>query len=195
MRTVTSPVGRRINSARGKSARGNSVPGNSVQHGFSYIMVMVAVMVMGISAGAGITLVSREVQADREQELLFRGMAYREAIGRYYRQTKSYPPTLAALVSDPLPGKRYMRSLYPDPMKREPMEVDKGGAEKGGPENQGWQLVRGTDGGIIGVASRSKATPLKQANFPEGYEKFADAQTYSEWIFSVSPTPSPPVKK
>ena len=175
MRTVTSPVGRRINSARGKSA-----PGNSVQLGFSYIMVMVAVMVMGISAGAGITLVSREVQADREQELLFRGTAYREAIGRYYRQTKSFPPTLAALDSDPLPGKRYMRNLYSDPMAGEKGE---------------WQLFKGSEGGIIGIASRSKATPLKQANFPEGYEKFADAQTYSEWIFSVSPTPPPPVKK
>ena len=138
-------------------------------------MVMVAVLVVGLTAGTGITLASREVQADREKELLFRGMAYREAIRRYYHagQMKSYPRTLNALVMDPrFPGRRYLRALYRDPM---------------GGETGEWQLIRGADGGIIGVASRSKEQPLKKANFPAGYEKFADAHTYSEWIFDYLP--------
>lgn len=146
-------------------------------------MMMVAVLIVGFTAGVGITVVSREVQADREMELLFRGMAYREAIRRYYQagQVKSYPPSLDSLVLDTrFPGKRYLRDLYRDPM----------GGEKGE-----WQLVRGADGGITGVASRSKAVPLKQANFPEGYEKFAHAQTYSEWTFNYAPIAIPSKKK
>src|SRR3972149_11348649 len=92
---------------------------NKTQSGFTYIMMMVAVMIVGITAGMGVKLVSREVQADRETELLFRGMAYRDAIRRYYQagQVKSYPRTLNALVMDPrFPGMRYLRDLYRDPM-------------------------------------------------------------------------------
>jgi type II secretory pathway pseudopilin PulG len=158
--------------------------GNELQHGFTYIMMMVAVMVVGLAAGVGITLVSREVQADREKELLFRGMAYRDAIRRYYQAGQglnSYPLSLEALLMDPrFPGKRYLRALYQDPM----------GGTKGD-----WQLIRGVDGGIIGVASRSKAVPFKQENFPAGYENFADAQAYSEWIFSYTPTNNLRTKK
>ena len=152
---------------------------NKTQSGFTYIMMMVAVMIVGITAGMGVKLVSREVQADRETELLFRGMAYRDAIRRYYQagQVKSYPRTLNALVMDPrFPGMRYLRDLYRDPM----------GGEQGE-----WQLLRGADGGIIGVASRSKEHPFKQANFPQGYEQFADAKTYSEWTFTYIPQAIP----
>ena len=171
MRIVTLPVGLPANSPDTQLRR--------VQGGFTYIMMMVAVLIVGISAGMGVTLVSREVRADREMELLFRGMAYREAIRRYYQagQIKSYPRSLEALVMDPrFPGRRYLRDLYRDPMAGEKGE---------------WQLIRGADGGITGVASRSKAEPFKRANFPEGYEKFADAQTYSEWIFSYIPQAAP----
>lgn len=175
MRTVTSPAGRLL-----------SNPGTILrreQGGFTYVMMMVAVMVVSLTAGVGVTLISTEVRADRERELLFRGMAYREAIRRYYQAgqaIKSYPRTLDALVMDTrFPGRRYLRALYSDPMEGEKGE---------------WQLIRGTDGGITGVASRSKAVPLKQANFPEGYEKFADAQTYSEWTFSFTPQIQPSKK-
>ena len=166
MSTAMSPVGNRKNKR---------------QRGFTYIMMMVAVMIVGLAAGVGITLVSREVQADREMELLFRGMAYRTAIQHYYQTGQGYPRSLEALLRDPrYPGKRYLRVLYKDPM----------GGEKGE-----WQLIRGMDGGIIGVVSRSKATPFKQANFPEGYERFADAKTYAEWIFSYTPVNNSPGRK
>lgn len=155
MRIVTSTAGGAVNKAQG---------------GFTYILMLVAVAVVSLTAGLGVTLVSSEVQADREEELLFRGMAYREAIGRYHRQEKNYPPTLDALVSNPIPAKRYMRALYRDPM----------GGEK-------WQLILGAGGGIIGVASGSKVPPRKQAGFPEGYENLANARTYSEWAFIYKP--------
>ena len=162
MKIATSPVGQPINKLHG---------------GFTYIMVMVAAMVVSIMAGVGLTVVSREVQADREMELLFRGMAYREAIGRYYQVGKSYPPNLEALLLDSrFPStRRYLRTLYQDPMAGEKEE---------------WQQIKG-NGGIMGVFSSSKAVPLKQANFPKGYEKFAEAKTYSEWVFSYDPQVAP----
>ena len=72
--------------------------------------------------------------------------------------------------------RRYLRRVYPDPMT--------GSAE--------WGLVRGPNGGITGVQSRSTAQPLKKANFPKEYEAFAGAATYRDWVFAFAPPAGAP---
>jgi hypothetical protein len=54
-------------------------------------------------------------------------------------------------------------------------------------EKAEWLLIRAADGGISGVASQSKDEPLKQANFPKEFEKFAGAKSYAEWVFEYQP--------
>ena len=161
-------------------------------------MVLVAVVVVGILAEAATLLTSRMTQADREQELLFRGLAYKKAVESYYRAGGSYPRALDDLLKDPrTPGvKRHIRALYPDPFARG--------------DKKEWTIIRAPDGGIAGVASAKTDEPLKKANFPKGLEKFEQAKSYADWIFeyipsqfytspgSVSPTSpaaSPPVLK
>jgi type II secretory pathway pseudopilin PulG len=146
-------------------------------------MVLVAIVVVGILAGVANVATARVVQADREDELLFRGMAYRSAIQRYYAVAGRYPRTLDELLKDSRFAQRpYLRARYPDPM------ADRAQAS-GRDESGGWQLVRAGDGGIAGVASRSKRAPLKKANFPPGLECFDGAQRYAEWVFEYSPLP------
>jgi type II secretory pathway pseudopilin PulG len=153
------------------------------QRGFTYAMVLVAIVVVGILAGGANVATARVVQADREDELLFRGMAYRSAIQRYYAVAGRYPRTLDELLKDSRFAQRpYLRARYPDPM------ADRAQAS-GRDESGGWQLVRAGDGGIAGVASRSKRAPLKKANFPPGLESFDGAQRYAEWVFEYSPLP------
>jgi type II secretory pathway pseudopilin PulG len=153
------------------------------QRGFTYAMVLVAIVVVGILAGVANVATARVVQADREDELLFRGMAYRSAIQRYYAVAGRYPRTLDELLKDSRFAQRpYLRARYPDPM------ADRAQAS-GRDESGGWQLVRAGDGGIAGVASRSKRAPLKKANFPPGLESFDGAQRYAEWVFEYSPLP------
>ena len=151
--------------------------------GFSYIMVLAAVVVTGIMAEVATTLTSREVRANREAELLFRGMAYERAIESYYTAgegVKHLPRNLEDLVDDPrFPEKHHIRQLYPDPM--------------GIDEKKEWTLVRGPDGGIAGVVSQGKGEPNKQANFPPNYDKFMGAESYADWIFEYTP-PAPPPK-
>ncbi len=48
--------------------------------------------------------------------------------------------------------------------------------------------MRAPDGGIMGVYSLSKETPLKRAGFPDIYEAFALAATYREWQFLYTAT-------
>jgi type II secretory pathway pseudopilin PulG len=138
-------------------------------------MVLVAVIVLGILMEVATIHTSRAQQAEREAELLYRGMAYRNAIKSYYetgKPVKVYPKSLEDLVKDPRSAhKRHLRALYPDPMS-------KGKGE--------WLLIRAVDGGIAGVASMSKEAPIKTVNFPAGLEKLEGKKLYSEWVFEYA---------
>lgn len=91
------------------------------EKGYTYVMVLAAVVVLAIMAQTVYTLMSYEIKRDREKELLFRGMAYQRAIRDYYLytppgQTPSYPRQLEDLISDPrVIHQRYLRTLYTGP--------------------------------------------------------------------------------
>lgn len=149
------------------------------QPGFSYAMVLAAVVIVGIVIEAARVTTWRIVRADREAELLFRGQAYRNAIGSFYQSNGAFPRSLEDLPIDPRSAsKRHIRALYPDPM--------------GQGEKREWRLIQAAGGGISGVASASSEEPLKQANFPKEFEKFTGAKSYSEWVFEYTPAAKPP---
>lgn len=153
-----------------------STAGNPInkQRGFSYVLVLIAVVVTGIMLETAAEPASRRMQAEREQELLFRGMAYQKAIRNYYLANRRYPARLSDLVKDSgFVHRVYLRDLYADPMAA-------GGKGE-------WNLLRAIDGGIAGVASQSIATPMKQANFPQGLEHFNGATRYADWVFDYQP--------
>lgn len=146
----------------------------SNQRGFSYVMVLAAVIIVGIVIEAARVTTWRVLQTDREAELLFRGQAYRNAIKSYYQSNGAFPRSLEGLTKDPRSvSRRHLRGLYPDPM--------------GKGEKREWNIVRAADGGISGVASSSKDEPIKQVSFPRDFEKFAGAKSYEEWIFEYVP--------
>lgn len=111
---------------------------------------------------------------DKENELIFRGQAYVQAIKSYYEakpKHKIYPTNLDDLISDSrFVYKRHIRKLYKDPVT-----------------NDDWQEIKGIDGGIIGVMSTSTEQPLKQNNFPKGLEHFENSTKYSSWHFEYIP--------
>lgn len=144
--------------------------------GFTYVMVLVAIVVMGIFAEVATFYASQLRQMDREAELLFRGTAYRNAIKSYYesgKPIKSYPRSLNDLVKDPRTAHRsHLRMLYSDPF---------------GKKEDGWKLLHASDGGISGVSSKSTGKPIKTGNFQQGYEKFENASSYGGWAFEFVP--------
>jgi type II secretory pathway pseudopilin PulG len=149
--------------------------------GFTYVMVLAAVVIVGIVVEAAHVTTWRVMRVDREAELLFRGQAYSNAVKSFHQANGMFPRTLEDLVKDPRSssGKRHIRALYRDPMAKD--------------EKADWRLIRAIDGGIAGVASASGDEPLKQANFPPELLKFTGAKSYSEWLFEYVP-PTGPVK-
>lgn len=160
-------------------SRSNQRPGQ--QRGFTYLLILAALVIVGILAEVGVTLTSRVVQANNEQELLFRGQAYQAAIKSYYyaKAARRYPRSLEVLVKDPrFLHKRHIRQRYSDPV------------------GQGdWLLLKNGRGEITGISSSSQNKPLKQANFVEALKKFEGATSYREWIFEFSPPKKTKKKK
>lgn len=153
----------------------------SKQSGFTYVMVLAAVVIVGILVEAAHLSTWRALQADREAELLFRGMAYRRAIESFYRANGVYPRELEDLIKDPKANaRRHLRALYSDPM--------------GKGEKNPWVAVHAAGGGIAGVVSSSEGEPLKRANFPVGLERFGAAKSYQDWVFEYV-APRPPARR
>src|SRR5262249_9242669 len=90
--------------------------------GFTYLAMLAAVAVIGIGLAAAGEVWSQARQREREQELLFAGNQFRQAIALYERRTpggaRRYPEKLADLLLDkryPV-VQRYLRRIYADPM-------------------------------------------------------------------------------
>src|ERR1700730_14083940 len=147
--------------------------------GFTYIGLLIAVVILGIALSAVGTVWRTQAQREREQELLFIGRDFRAALAAYHRANRQYPQEINDLLEDkrwPEP-RHYLRRLYVDPMT--------GAAD--------WTILQadsvGIAGftGIVGIASSSKAVPLKKAGFSPGEEAFADAACYCDWKFVYVP--------
>src|SRR6202035_4207161 len=111
--------------------------------GFTYIGLLIAVVILGIGLSAVGTVWRTQAQREREQELLFIGREFKTAIAAYYRAGgHQFPQDVSDLLEDkrwPEP-RHFLRRLYADPMT---------GA-------QDWTIVRSDLlGGITGIASSS----------------------------------------
>ena len=174
-----SPPGARRFAATTARQRGEA--GTRTEGGFTYLGLIFAIAVMGgVLAAAGEVWHTAQTR-ERERELLFVGNQFRQAIGSYYESSpgavKRYPQALEDLLRDPRhPGvKRHLRKLYADPIS-------------GKPE---WGVVKGADGGIMGVHSLSEEQPLKTANFRDADRAFEGKTRYADWLFVYKPKPPP----
>ena len=168
-------------------------------NGFAYIALIVVIVIIGISLGAAGRYWSNVVLRDKEEELLFRGDQYRQAIELYYKAVPTapqYPSSIDDLLMDKrtATGRRHLRQRYKDPISGEDVVEIRNTITKR----------------IIGVNSPSDKQPLKQGGFPAIYSKklipiplqagfpgnandFEEKGKYSEWLFISTIIPAPPV--
>jgi len=150
--------------------------------GFTYLTALMIVMVMGVMLGVVGQSWKTIIQRDREEELLFRGRQYKDAITRWYAprpgQHIATPlRDLKDLLQDPrsVATVRYLRKLYTDPVS---------GKE--------WRIITDPNKGIQGVASASEAKPFKVSGFPDDLKELSDKTKYSDWVFMYTPPGAAP---
>ncbi|MBS0375955.1 MAG: type II secretion system protein [Proteobacteria bacterium] len=166
--------------------------------GFTYIGVLALIVLIGIFLAAAGQVTQTAMKHQREDDLLWAGRQYRDAIGRFAQHYRRFPRTLSELTgpgsssadaaadnqpvnADPVMF-RALRRLYRDPMTH---AAD-------------WATIPAPDGSIMGVASLSTGVPLKVAGFDDGEEDFEKAETYADWKFVYVPgikKPRPAVSK
>lgn len=147
----------------------------SPAHGFTYVGLMIVVALISLLATASVQFGAVYQRRQAEDQLLFVGLQYKQAIRSYFEATPvgavaTPPARLEDLLRDPrFPGvKRHIRQLYPDPLTG---KMD-------------WVLIRASDGrGILGVHSRSTEHPIRIANFPDEVFHFKGQKSYAQWVF------------
>ena len=147
------------------------------ERGFSYIILMLAIVLMGLAMSVAARQWKTMVQRELEVDLLAKGVEIQNALALYSASIKAgrvmpgevYPQTLAELTKLPKP---FLRKVYIDPV---------GHGE--------WELVRAPTGGIMGVRSKSKSRPIRQHDFPLAVRHFEGKPTYYDWVFQF-PNPS-----
>lgn len=145
--------------------------------GVTYLMVMFAIVLIGITLSAVGKHWTMIVQREKEEDLIVKGMEIQNALALYSATMKAgrlvpmevYPQSLAELTRLPKP---YLRKVYADPMS-------------GGD----WEYLRAPTGGIMGVRSKNKGKPVKERDFPLAVRHFEGRKSYRDWMFQ-HPNPS-----
>jgi len=147
------------------------------ERGVTYLMLMFAIVLIGITTTAAAKQWKVMVQRELEADLLAKGIEIQNALALYSATRKAgrvipgevYPQSLAELTRPPKP---FLRKTYADPMT-----------------HGEWEYLRAPTGGIMGVRSKSRGTPFKKHEFPQVVRHFEGRATYYDWVFQ-HPNPS-----
>ncbi|MBY0572796.1 MAG: type II secretion system protein [Undibacterium sp.] len=144
--------------------------------GLAYLSLLIVVALLAITAAATLQLGVAIQKREAEEELLWIGQQFRDALVSYANATppgaNRHPASLQDLLKDSrsVIVRRHLRKIFVDPMTR---QAD-------------WGLVFGVgQSGIVGVHSLSDEVPIKRANFPEALHNLENQEKYRSWTFSV----------
>ncbi|MGZ5513771.1 MAG: hypothetical protein ACXW2O_01495 [Candidatus Aminicenantales bacterium] len=113
-----------------------TTPGNGPRRpGYALIILMMAVFVLSLGALIALPLWQTELQRDKEEELIFRGKQYAEAVRIFVQKNPGRFPTSLKDLLD----KKCIRRLYKDPF---------------GPDGQ-WNVILAS----TGASTSSSASP------------------------------------
>lgn len=153
--------------------------GKRTQSGFGYLMALFAVAALGLLAATAGQVWHTTAQRMREDELLFIGQQFRQALDSYHAfnagGAQQYPASLQDLLEDRRSQVtlRHLRRIYEDPMT--------GQAD--------WVLVTAGER-IVGLHSRSLETPFRR-DFQGADSAFNDATSYAQWVFRAGSGAAP----
>ena len=170
--------------------------------GTTLLILLVIISFLTVALLVALPVWTTEIQREREEELVFRGGQYVEAIRLFQKKNPgTFPRDLKELLKQ-----RCLRRLYPDPMTKDGrwnILLDLGGAagpveppsrrRAGQPDRGGGASVRQIlvvpeaslaaigNPRVIGVAS---ASPQKS------FRVFEENETYDTWLFYYGRDPS-----
>lgn len=175
---MTSAAVLRVRRAMGRAMRNGEVNWRA-QAGFAYLLLLVAVALIGLFASAAVSIGASMTRRDAEQQLLVIGLEYQRALRSYATASIEAggtvagrgPQTLEQLLKDSrqLHVRRHLRRLYADPLTGK----------------QDWALIRDSEGSVVGIYSRAGGRPIQRGGFDPVLIGFDDASSYVDWVFGL----------
>lgn len=152
----------------------------SAQGGFTYLWVLMMLTVLSLSLLKETR--SREVhfRQQQEEELFFRGVQIRNAIHSYQKNGSGcFPLGFEDLLRDNRDKKAvaHLRQWFADPLTG----------------SRDWGMSYDKQGRWVGVFSKGRGRPLRQALFPPDIKSFKPAERYEQWIFKTPDVLSAPL--
>ncbi len=156
------------------------------QKGYSLIILLVAISIMSIALLVAVPVWKTQIQREKEEELIFRGKQYVEAVRIYQMKNPGrFPKTLDELLEE-----KCIRKLFKDPITKggdwniilhqEAVRADKKQAAQKvmvAPQNA---LTAMDNPQILGVVSSSTEKSIRIYN---------DQETYDKWLFFYGQDP------
>lgn len=155
--------------------------GRQQQRGFGYLAVLLIVLMLAVALGTAYERMDTVIKREKEQEWLFAGQQYRQAIASYYQKSpngfKELPTSLDDLLLDRrfVTTTRHLRKRFADPMT-------------GGD----WALILDDNQKIKGVYSKSNAPVLQIAQLLNvDIDNLVQTATYTDIKFESKATQKP----
>jgi type II secretory pathway pseudopilin PulG len=162
--------------------------GQGREAGYNMVMLIVAITVLNIMVAAVLPLMSTQIRREKEEELIFRGFQYAEAIRLFHQKYQHYPTKLEQLLEV---KPRTIRQLWKDPMTKDgkwgvifqglgaPVTPQDPNGRQDDPRNpqdpEGQPKTGEAVGPIIGVYSKSSQ---------KSFLIFYGHNRYDEWRFT-----------
>ncbi len=166
--------------------------------GYTFLIVLIMMTILAIGLLVAVPVWKTEIQREAEEELIFRGNQYVEAVRLFQAKNPgAFPKTIEELIKG-----RFLRRAFPDPMTVDGIWdiILQPGAES----SSGSRPPQGGSGGqspsaatvlvvplgslssipnarILGVVSRSPRTSIRI---------YEDNDTYDTWLFYYGQDPS-----
>lgn len=196
---MTSAAARPGPDRTGRSMRSGRRAAQS-QCGFAYMLLLIAVAVIGVAAASALSVGSTMARRDAEQQLLAIGEEFQRALSSYagissgeVAPALTPAPGIAAgspasgvpLAPSGASGPRTLDDLLRDsrvPQVRKHLRQIYADPLTGKAE---WGLVRDNQGFIVGIYSLADGRPIKRTGWPAQWAHFEEQKSYAGWVFGA----------
>lgn len=155
--------------------------------GFTLVAVVVAMAVMAILMGVAVQTVTFQRQREKEEELIFRGQQYVEAIRLFRARQGRFPLTLKELAEA---KPRVLRKVWSDPITGQKDWVPVFLGEEGtGVEGIGIGIAVPTPppGGQRSGEARGPIVGVRSRSCQESIKVYEGRSRYCDWKFVFDP--------
>jgi type II secretory pathway pseudopilin PulG len=161
----------------------------SRERGYNMVILVMVITLMNIALAVTLPAWSTAIRREKEEELIFRGLQYAEAIRVFRNRFQRLPMRLEELVEV---KPRCIRQLWKDPMTESGKwqllfegQVTPPGGLQALPGTDAEEPEPGQLGGPQGPVNLGPIKGVRSSSSKEAILKFNNQQSYNQWEFTV----------